>query len=396
MDERDLSGSIRHLNINSFSGLPIGITGGILEKIFGAPQRYIQGVGVIGVLGDCLGYLGNRFFIFGDEIVLSLVRAKIASGLILRQKDPVFESFNGESSKREINRLSERCKISECDVVVGVGGGKAADTAKAIGFSLRIPIVVLPTIASTDAPTSRLIGIYSEEHNLVEVLRMDKNPDVVVVDTEIIAQAPSRFLVSGMGDALSTKFEAEMCALTQAKNFFNGESTQGALILARSCYDIIRQYGLEAKRSVEEKRVTDALERVVEANIFMSGIGFESGGLAAAHAIHAGFTLIPEMKNSFHGEKVAFGLLVQFVMEERSKPFIEDMIEFYHSLGLPSTLEELGLNGITSEKLKRIAQRACMPNTYMYNMSMPVEEEMVIKAIVEANSLSHSYAKRHP
>jgi glycerol dehydrogenase len=367
-----------------------------LEKIFGAPQRYIQGAGAIGRLGEYVGYLGNRFFLFGDEIVLSLVRAKLSAGLILRQKDAFFESFGGESTKDEIDRLSERCQALKCDAVAGAGGGKAADTAKAIGLNLRIPIVILPTIASTDAPTSRLIAIYNDDHNLVEVLRMDKNPDAVVVDTEIIAQAPSRFLVAGMGDALSTKFEAEMCALTHAKNFFNGENSQSALILAQSCYDVIRQYGLEAKRSVEEKKVTDALEKVVEANIFMSGIGFESGGLAAAHAIHAGFTLIPEMANSFHGEKVAFGLLVQFVMEKRGNPFIEDMLEFYRSLGLPSTLEALGVKEITSQKLKRIAQRACMPNTYMHNMSMPVGEEMVIKAIIEADSLSHLYAKRHP
>lgn len=366
-----------------------------MEKVFGAPQRYIQGAGVVGGFAEHIGYLGNRFFLFGDEVVLTLVRAKITAGLILKQKTFFFESFIGESSRKEINRLSERCKALGCDAVVGIGGGKAADTAKAIGFHLRIPIVILPTIASTDAPTSRLIGIYNEDHNLVEILRMDKNPDAVVVDTEIIAQAPSRFLVAGMGDALATKFEAEMCALTHAKNFFNGENSQGALILAQSCYDLIRQYGLEAKRSVEEKKVTDALEKVVEANIFMSGIGFESGGLAAAHAIHAGFTLIPDMINSFHGEKVAFGLLVQFVMEKRSKPFIEDMIEFYGSLGLPSTLKELGLKEITSEKLKKIAQRACLPNTYMHNMSMPVEEEMVINAIIEADSLGHSYAKGH-
>ncbi|MFZ4439210.1 MAG: glycerol dehydrogenase [Syntrophales bacterium] len=362
-----------------------------MEKILGAPQRYIQGEGVIDRLGDLIGYLGKRFFIFGDTIVLPLVRDRIETGFTQVGKEPFFEFFRGESSRVEIARLSESFNKAACDVVVGVGGGKAADTAKAISLTLKVPIVVLPTIASTDAPTSRIMAIYDDNHRLVEVLRMDRNPDVVVVDTGLIAQAPVRFLVAGMGDALATKFEAEICAQSKSLNFFKGEGCQSALILARSCYEIIRQFGLAAKQAVEDRTVTDALEKVVEANIFMSGIGFESGGLAAAHAIHAGFTMLPEMNGSFHGEKVAVGLLVQFVMEKRDQAFIRDLIVFYRKLGLPTTLKELGMNEITDEKMDEIAQRACLPNTYMFNMPMPVDKEFVIKAILEADAMGRSY-----
>jgi glycerol dehydrogenase len=365
--------------------------GGEMEKIFGAPQRYIQGEGAIDRLGDLIGYLGKRFFVFGDAVVLPLVRDRIDANFRQSGKEPVFGVFGGESSRAEISRMSEAFKKGSCDVVVGVGGGKAADTAKAVSMALGVPIVVLPTIASTDAPTSRIIAIYDNSHHLVEVLRMDRNPDAVVVDTGLIARAPVRFLVAGMGDAIATRFEAEICAQTKSLNFFKGAGCQSALILARACYEIIRQFGPAAKQAVEEHIVTDALEKVVEANIFMSGVGFESGGLAAAHAIHAGFTMIPEMNGSFHGEKVAVGLLAQFVMEYRDQAFIEEMIAFYRQVGLPATLTELGMGEITDEKMDAIAQRACLPNTYMFNMPLPVNKALVRQAILTADTIGRAY-----
>ena len=362
-----------------------------MDRIFGAPQRYIQGEGVIDRLGELIGYLGKRFFIFGDAVVLPLVRDRIEAGFRQGGMEAVFGVFGGESSRAEIGRMATALQGASCDVVAGVGGGKAADTAKAVGMTLGLPVVILPTIASTDAPTSRIMAVYDDSHQLVEVLRMDKNPDAVVVDTGLIARAPARFLVAGMGDALATRFEAEICATTKAPNFFKGEGCQSALILARACYDIIREFGVSAKEAVEKHSVTEALDKVVEANIFMSGLGFESGGLAAAHAIHAGFTMIPEMNGSFHGEKVAVGLLAQFVMEERSAAFIGEMIDFYRQLGLPSTLAELGMREIADGKLDAIAERACRPNTYMFHMPMPVDRDFVKRAILEADAIGRSH-----
>ena len=74
------------------------------------------------------------------------------------------------------------------------------------------------------------------------------------------------------------------------KNLRGGLSTQSALALAKLCYRTLLADGADALRSVQAQVVTPALERLVEANTLLSGIGFESSGLAAAHAIHNGLT----------------------------------------------------------------------------------------------------------
>jgi len=357
-------------------------------KIFGSPNRYIQGNGIIDHLGEILSSLGDNFFIFGDEIVLSIAGDRIVSALKSFGKTFTMEKFHGECCYSEIFRLKEEVEKSKAKVIIGIGGGKASDTTKALSIQLKLPIVIIPTIAATDAPTSHLVALYDENHVIKEVLRMEPCTSLVLVDTGVIARAPARFLVAGMGDALSTKFEAEACWKSGATNLFKAKSVHAALHLARLAYEIIMEYGEEAKRSVENKEVTPALENVVEANILLSGLGFESGGLAGAHAVHAGFTLIPEMNQSLHGEKVAFGIVVQLVLENREDKFIHNLIRFYKQIGLPTSLKDLGLKDLQLEKIEKAADRICQEGSYIYNMPFKVDKRTVIEAILKADSLA--------
>jgi glycerol dehydrogenase len=359
-------------------------------KIFGSPNRYIQGNGILDRLGEILSPLGDRFFIFGDEVVLSIVGERIASALKSFGRIFTIEKFQGECCYSEIFRLKKEAEKCKAEVIIGVGGGKASDTTKALSIQLKLPIVIIPTIAATDAPTSHLVALYDETHVIKEVLRMEPHTSLVLVDTGIIARAPARFLVAGMGDALSTKCEAEACWKSGATNLFKAKPFQAALHLASLAYETVMAYGEEAKRSVENKEVTPALEHVVEANILLSGLGFESGGLAAAHAVHAGFTLIPEMNQSLHGEKVAFGILVQLILENKEPDVIKDLIRFYKRIGLPTRLEELGLKEFRLERIERAAHRICQEGSYIYNMPFKVDKRVIIEAILKADSLAKS------
>lgn len=334
-------------------------------QIFGSPSRYFQGSGILDQMAEILSPLGSRFFIFADEIVFPIVQKRIIQSLEMHRKIPILEIFRGECSYLEIFRLKSKAEEGDAQVIIGIGGGKAIDTAKALNIQLNLPVVIIPTIAASDAPSTHVAVIYDKNHVKLEVLHMRQGVSFILVDTEIIAQAPTRFLLAGMGDALSTKFETEACWKSGAKNLFGGKPSQIALQLGQLAYEIIRKYGEEAKASVDRKEVTPALEKVIEANILLSGLGGASGGVAAAHAIYTGFTLIEEMHQSLHGELVAFGILVQLVLENRESDFINDLIRFYKRIGLPTSLEELGLREVDVRKIERAANKICESGSYI-------------------------------
>lgn len=140
--------------------------------------------------------------------------------------------FNGECSREEIQRIAALTESYQCEGIIGIGGGKVLDTAKAVAFYNHLESVMVPTVVSTDAPTSALSVIYSNEGEFDEYLFHPANPGMVIVDSNIIANAPVRLLVSGMGDALSTWFEAQACYESRSTNMSGGQTTQAALSLA--------------------------------------------------------------------------------------------------------------------------------------------------------------------
>ena len=106
-------------------------------------------------------------------------------------------------------------------------------TAKAVAYYEKTPVLICPTIASTDAPCSALSVIYTEEGVFEEYLFLPSNPDMVMMDTEIIAESPVRLTVAGMGDALATYFEARACQRSDAASCAGGKITGAAMALAK-------------------------------------------------------------------------------------------------------------------------------------------------------------------
>ena len=149
--------------------------------------------------------------------------------------------------------------------------------------------------------------------------------------------------------------------------------------------------GVKAKVALEAGALTSAVEHVIEANTLLSGIGFESSGLAAAHAIHNGLTLLPECHGMYHGEKVAFGTLAQLVLADASTEQLEEVLGFCIEVGLPVTLGELGVEEVTREKAMIVAEAACAPDDTMGNMPFDVTPDMVADAILGADALGHYY-----
>lgn len=362
-----------------------------MSKIFNSPSKYIQGPNELAKLGTYVAPLGKKALVINTPSGVKRVGDKVAGSFEGVDAEAVYEDFNGECSEGEVNRLVEIARANGCDVVVGIGGGKTLDTAKATAYYLGAPVVICPTIASSDAPCSALSVLYTDDGQFDRYLFLPANPNIVLMDTTVIAASPVRLTVSGMGDALATYFEAQATHDADGDTCAGGKGGLAALSLARLCYDTLMEDGVKAKVALEAGALTPAVEHIIEANTLLSGIGFESSGLAAAHAIHNGLTLLPECHGMYHGEKVAFGTLAQLVLADADMDQLEEVLGFCIEVGLPVTLEELGVEEVTREKVMPVAEAACAPGDTMGNMPFDVTPDMVADAIIGADALGHYY-----
>lgn len=349
------------------------------------PGRYVQGENALGVLGEEAKRLGNKALLIGDGFVLDHLHDTLRAGI--GDTLPVVEArFGGECSDEEIERLCVIARHERTDVIVGVGGGKTLDTAKAVAYTLGVRMLIAPTLASTDAPCSALSVIYQPDGSFKRYLVLPHNPDTVLVDTAVIVRAPVRLLVSGMGDAFSTWFEAEDC---HAKRGFNMTGRMGpmtAYALARLCHETLLEYGTLAKLSAEQGVVTPALDHIIEANTLLSGLGFESGGLAAAHAIHNGLTALAETHHAWHGEKVAIGVQGLMFLADKKPAMIDTVYDFCLAVGLPVTLADIGLSEVDDAKLLIAANAACAPGETIHNEPAEVSPARVLAALKIADA----------
>ncbi|MGE3809488.1 MAG: glycerol dehydrogenase [Gemmataceae bacterium] len=364
-------------------------------SVFCSPSRYTQGKNATAELGKemkALGLDGPALIVAGRSAIRLLdevwQKTLPAAGFTF-----AVHAFGGECSHAEIEVEKAAARAAKARVIVGAGGGKVLDAARAVAADLELPVVNCPTVASSDSPCSALSVIYTNEGAFQEYRFYRKNPELVLVDTSVIAQAPVRALVAGMGDALATWFEAQTCVAARRRNMRGGASTESASTLARLCYETLLSDGLAARQAVATKVVTPALERLVEANTLLSGLGFESSGLAAAHAVHNGLTVAPATHDFYHGEKVAYGLLVQLVLEGQPRKVIEQVLTFATEVGLPITLAQIGLRELPRAQLDQIATRATAAGETIHNEPFEVSADMVADAILAADAIGQAWQR---
>jgi len=359
-------------------------------RSYGGPNKYIQRAGEISRLGEHVSQLGARAFLLADPFVLNqygdvLKTTMDASGLAFQ-----IERFNGECSSAEIDRVTGLVRSSEAQVVVGIGGGKTADTAKMAAIAAGARIVIVPTIASTDAPCSAVAVRYTEDGVYQEAHSLGRNPDMVIVDSAVIVNAPVRFLVSGIGDALSTWFEARSNLDSNSNNLVKPNMLPPAagIAIARACHDVLMRDALAAKLAAEKGALTAAVENIIEANTLLSGLGFENCGVSAAHGIHDGLTVLDETHAFFHGEKVAFGVLCLLMLEGRPLAEIREMALFCRSLGLPTRLADLNLASASKADIERVAEAALLPSSPTWKVDVPLSVAIVRDAIIATDAFT--------
>lgn len=356
-----------------------------------APGKYVQGRGELANLGKNVKKLGEKFLVVCSAGGIKRFGGAIEESLRSVEKEYAFYQFGGECSKDEINGIMRSYEDGGCDAVIGVGGGKAIDAAKAAAENLGgVPLIVVPTVASNDAPCSGVAVIYNQDGVVIKALITRRNPDVVLVDTDIIAKSPKRLLAAGMGDALATWFEARACKKSGAKNMARGVCSNTAYMMSRLCLDIILRDGVAAMKAAEAGEASPELENVVEANIYLSGIGWESGGLAVAHAVNDGLAAVPQTHKMYHGEKVAFGTIVQLILED-AREELNEILSFMKSVGLPVCLAELGVSEIKEDELRRAAEAACVPAQSSKNLRADITADEIYYAIMRADEVGRAF-----
>ncbi len=355
-----------------------------MARVFISPSKYLQGPGELDRLGEYTKVYGNKALVIISAGGIKRFSDRVDASFAAAGVELVYDNFNGECSQAEIDRLVAVLKDCGANVVVGLGGGKIFDTAKAVAAAVDLPVVIVPTIAATDAPCSALSVIYTDDGQFKEYQFFKQNPNLVLMDTEVITKSPVRLTVSGMGDALATYFEARACTRSDAGTCAGGKVTGAAMALARLCYDTLMSDGVKAKLALEAGACTESVEKVIEANTLLSGLGFESAGLAGAHAIHNGMTAMEETHAYYHGEKVAFGTLTQLVLENADELY--EVLDFCVEVGLPVTFEQLGVKDASYERVLEVAKLACSDADTLHNMPFEVTPEKVAAAMLAADA----------
>jgi glycerol dehydrogenase len=348
-----------------------------------APTRVLRGENCLNGAGDAIARLGTRPLIVGGDRTLGIVEPYFQSISKKQRLITAQASYAPDCAESSLQQLQTKVTEHQADLIIGVGGGKALDTAKLLAHQCHLPVVTIPTSAATCAGWTGLSNIYSEAGAFQYDVTLDRCPDLLILDYGLIRTAPTRTLVAGIGDALAKWYEASVSSGSSSATL-----TIAAVQQARVLRDLLFQKSPTAVANPD----SDDWREVVDATVLLAGVIGGLGGAncrtVAAHAIHNGLTQLPEAHQALHGEKVAYGILVQLRLEEMIQgnqlaiSTRQQLTEFYREIGLPKSLEDLGLGNITITQLRHVAEVACNPNSDIHRLPFTVSPEELMAAMV--------------
>jgi hydroxycarboxylate dehydrogenase A len=292
-----------------------------------------------------------------------------------------FEKYNGECSQEEITRMAKLIESEKADCVIGIGGGKVLDLAKATGNESSTPVILIPTVASTCAAWTPLSVIYDDAGKFLHYTIYKQSTLAVFLEPQIIVEAPSAYVRAGIGDTIAKWYEAE--AIMRREPFLS-LAMQIAFQSAQLCKENLLADGVKALNDLEQRFLSPELIRTIETIIMaggmVGGFGDRYGRIAGAHSIHNGLTHLHDTHHLLHGEKVAYGILVQLALENNGEE-VKALLPFYKKLNLPYNLSSLGLNENGGAAVETIAYHSTLPHESIHLLESPVNERNVIEAI---------------
>jgi glycerol dehydrogenase-like iron-containing ADH family enzyme len=346
-----------------------------------APGRVLRGKHALSEGIEYILKLGQRPLLIGGSYSLALSQLQV---LVERPELEIAQiGYTPDCCEASLDRLIQATSAHQADLIIGIGGGKCLDTAKLVAHRCQLPIVTIPTTAATCAAWTALSNIYTESGAFLSDVSLAKCPDLLILDYGIVATAPPRTLVAGIGDAIAKWYEASVSS---------GHSSQTLLIAAVQQARVLRDILFQKSAAATADPGGADWQEVVDATVLLAGVIGGLGGAqcrtVAAHAVHNGLTHLPGSHHALHGEKVAYGILVQLRLQEMlqgdrlASTARAQLLDFYTEIGLPKTLADLGLSEITIAQLHHAATLACQPDSDLHRLPFAVAPEQLVAAMV--------------
>ncbi|HEY9772027.1 MAG TPA: iron-containing alcohol dehydrogenase family protein [Coleofasciculaceae cyanobacterium] len=347
-----------------------------------APARVLRGENCLANSGREIARLGIRPLVVGGQ-TLKVIEPVLEPVFKAEKLVSQLANYSPDCAETSLARLKDAVQQHQADLIIGVGGGKALDLAKLLAAQSDLPVVTVPTSGATCAAWTALSNVYSEVGAFQYDVTLSRCPDLLILDYGLVRTAPRRTLIAGIGDAIAKWYEASVSS---------GDSTATLLISAVQQARILRDILLQKSAIALNQPDSDEWREVVDATVLLAGVIGGVGGAdcrtVAAHAVHNGLTHLLEAHDVLHGEKVAYGILVQLRLEEMvqgnqlAASARKQLLQFYTDIGLPKTLEDLGLADISLAQLRQVTAIATQPQSDIHRLPFQVSPEQLAAAMV--------------
>lgn len=352
-----------------------------------APAQVIRGRGILTEAVTIIARLGQRPFLVGGDRSLEAVFSTLQPAFERHKLQAAKKSYAPDCSEASLAALREAVGAHGADVIIGVGGGKALDTAKLLAYQCQVPVVTIPSSGATCAAWTALSNVYSNAGAFLYDVPLPQCPNLLLLDYDLIATAPARTLVAGIGDAIAKWYEASVSS---------GTSQQTLIIAAVQQARVLRDILFQKSVAALQDPGSETWREVVDATVLLAGVIGGLGGAqcrtVAAHAVHNGLTHLPAAHDILHGEKVAYGILVQLRLEELvqgsqlAATARQQLLKFYSEIGLPCSLHDLGLIHVSIAELEHAAAIACSEKSDIHHLPFAVNPVQLLAAMVSTTA----------
>jgi glycerol dehydrogenase len=354
------------------------------------PEIYVSEPGAIKSLGPLVETYGKRALIVWSKTARKVTQEAVIESLGVQRINYMEYLFEGYPTLDKAEEIAELASEKGIEVLIAIGGGRVIDVTKAAGDISFLPVASVPTIAATCAAWAALSVLYTGEGNFDHFRHNKHSPRLIVADTDILVNAPIRYLRAGIVDTLAKWYETAVWN-EDSFSYLNSVNSVGM------AFEFLNEHAEEVIKNADEKIADVNTIKTVDAILFLAGnVGSYVGEKAYsgfAHPFYHSSRIIKETRDTLHGELVAFGLIMQAVLERKSKEEILAIVKKFSALKVAFTLEEIGLSDQAERKLQIISDRIHEVFEHLPLLEGNTDERAIINAAYEANAYVKAYRK---